>query len=602
MHEEWVDVGPASGSDLFTRPNEHPVQRWQSDIHTDPFYQKMSKRAADLLTSRCPAPIFHTNMDGIKMNAVFENALSPENRQEFNCRACAHFMNKFGDLCLVDESTGKLIPLFWTDNVQSLPGIFQDPVKAINQLFDGRTVGREFRITKERCRYLGVQEKGGFKHMAFDLPSCRSEILPAAVARTMPPTNEQREMLCRILNDYSRETVRRVASLLQENRLPYADAHKGAISWLLDVQKARGVLIDSDTTSATERHNIQTHVAASAFIGCLHQLRSGALSKLLDGVQEGKPFNEQERQWRTLCDPTMYMRPQQPPKAGNIAVAEKLFAELGLTKDDMRRKYLTPSQIPDEVYMYRETQASLQTPKDKRTMVTRGIFAGVVPRSLVPKLMARGSENSAEMDPPKSISFSNFIRTVLPTARRVELQIKAEEYLYFFITGHPDSKPLMQWHTADNLISPYTFTRPVATIQYNLPSGWTRVSAIIPFPHLWDSLPATKTFPLAASDSTEFNHQHRKHGFTYLLCLNGIQATKDKMGLCLFPSMLKSEFHPVRATIEAYSHDGEIDREDGCDYVGGICVSRSSSPHTKRVYRVTDMEGDRRLYETALFE
>ncbi|EDN06723.1 hypothetical protein I7I51_09110 [Histoplasma capsulatum] len=599
MDDEWVDITPTKGPLLPAYLDELPVRKKETRIDPKPLYQRMAKRAVDVLNSRPAAPIFHVNMKNstIKMNAIFEYAFPPEHRSEVRCNTCAHFINRYGDLCIVDDSTGKLIPLFWSED-KSLPVLFRAPVSAMCKLFEDGTVAKEYRITSNKSRSLGFKKKGGFRHMAFEIP-CARRVIPLAVARTMSPTNEQREMLQRILEDYNTETVRKAAAMLQENRLPYADAHKGAIGWLLDVQKSRGVLLKSSAVSDTKRHNIQTHIAASAFIGCLKQLRSGALSKLLEGVKEGKEFKELDRQWRELCDPKIYLRPQKPPKAGNIAVAEKLFEELGLTKGDMSRKYLAPSDIPKEVYTFRDLQVEKKTSKQDPKK-QEGIFTDVIPRS-VPKFNPKTQREPGELDPPKSISFSNFVHTILPTAKEVEVKLQQREYLYFLISGYPGSKPLMQWHTKVNLVSPFTFTSPVSTSRYNLYTGWNRVTAVVPFPHLWDAAPAAKTFPLLPADASEFQHYHRKHGFRYLVCLDGIEEKTKKVGLCLFPAMLKSQFHSVRATIEAYSAAGTIEEPAG-NYVGGISVSRSNNEHTRRLYRVTDEDGDRKLYETVIFE
>ncbi|OAX81555.1 hypothetical protein ACJ72_04099 [Emergomyces africanus] len=599
MDDEWVDVIPAKGPVSSACQDQLPVRL--KGVYVDPkiLYQRMAKRATEVLNSRPTAPIFHFNVSNstIKMSTVFENAFPPEYRQEFRCNACAHFMNHYGDLCIIDDSKGKPVSLFWTDD-KSLPIFFRSPVSAVCKLFGEGTVGSEFRITSDKRRHLGFKKKGDFEHMWCDIPSTR-RVIPPAVARTMPPTKEQREMLQRILEDYNVEIVRKTAGMLLENRLPYADAHKGAIRWLLEVQKSRGVLLYSPTISDAKRHNIQTHVAASAFIGCLNQLRSGALSKLLEGVKEGQDFKELDRQWRVLCDPKIYLRPQKPPKAGNITVAEKLFEELGLTKNDMARKYLGLCDIPEKIYMFRDIHVKPKAPK-KEKKEQAGIFANVIPRS-TPKSKAKKDENSTEIDPPKSISFSHFAHTILPTAKKLEIQVEEKEYIYFLITGHPGSKPLMQWHTKDNLVSPFTSTNPVSTRKYNLKTGWNQVNAVFPFPHLWDALPAAKKFPLLPSGAPEFKHYHGKHGFRYLVCLDSIEEKMKRVGLCLFPSMLKSEFHPVRATIEAYSRAGAIE-EPPDNYVGGISVSRSSSTHTKRLYRVTDEYGDKKVYETVTFE
>jgi hypothetical protein len=106
-------------------------------------------------------------------------------------------------------------------------------------------------------------------------------------------------------------------------------------------------------------------------------------------------------------------------------------------------------------------------------------------------------------------------------------------------------------------------------------SGWTPVPYIIPFPHLWDGIPATTAFPLSEDMATAFKYYHSKNGFRYLIGLEGIEEP-DNLELCLFPTLTKSEFYGVRSTIERYSKMGKIERPQGAAMVGGIEIDRSS--------------------------
>ncbi|KAK2807805.1 hypothetical protein FQN50_005348 [Emmonsiellopsis sp. PD_5] len=578
VDDEWVEI-PV-----------RPKSKKKSTIDARPLFKHMARRAEDLLFTRNTAPIFHCRRENpdIPLNTVFENSIPPELQQVFRCSTCAHFLNHFGDLCLVDESTGALIPLFWDPKVKSLPSLFHEPVKAMVDTFKDRSVGAEFRITKEKYLHLGTETRGGFNHMVFDFPNSKRLITPQA-ARNIPSTSEQREMLERILKDYSAETVRKTASMLLEDRLPYADAHKAAIRWLRQAQKQDPTGLPS--MAWEKQYNIISHLAASAFTGCLHQLRSGALAVLLDGVQDGWSFAKLERKWRELCDPQFYLRPQAAPTEGNIAAAEKLFEELGLKKDDLRRRYITLEDIPEQAFIYKSVQAK----RTKQESIKKsGIFKDVIPRA-----KRTTPINDSELGPPKSISFTNFVRTVLPTAKKVEIKLSSGEYLFFCIAGYPGSKPLMQWHTPDNLVSVFTFTNRVDPSHYNLHTEWNEVTAIFPQPHLWDNIPATTTFPLLPSEAPEFSVQNRKHGFKYLFAIDGIQDNITK-GLCLFPQNLKSEFHSVRATIEAYSSMEKISPSN--TFVGGVSVDRSRGEKIERMFRVIDYEGQIKLYKMVLFE
>jgi hypothetical protein len=548
----------------------------------------MQRNALSLLNEHPQSPIFHVDLSA-SVSDTFEHAFPVKLQQEFNCSTCRNFMRLFGDLALVDDS-GRLRPLFWDATDSTLPHLFKSPAKAVTNLFNDCKVTQEFRITASSLR-AGTKEAGGWKHMSFEFPSTRVQT-ESPVGFTTAATSELASMLQRVLDDYNLETIQRAAVLLLENKLPYADKHKASIRWLLELKESKKL---SKAVSNSTKHNLLYNLAASAFVGCLNQLRSGALATLLLAAKEGASFEVIELRWKRICDPLQYMRPQVAPSAGNIAAAEKLFESLGLTKEDMRREFLRPNQIPEEVFIYgaRPTNQSLVS--------TEGIFSEVVPKG---PTKANLPSDSPTSDPPKRISFSNFVQKIIPTAKKVEFQLPEEINLFFLITGIHGSKPLMQWHTHENLVSWYTFKHPTPVKQHNLTPGWTQVSYIVPFPHLWDGLPATKTFPLLSEESTEFKYYHKQNGFRFLIGLEGVKETRDSMGLCLFPTLLKNEFHGVRSTIEAFSRMGKVERplEMRERYVGGVSINRSDTKERERVFRVMNDRGQSNVYEIVLFE
>ena len=124
--------------------------------------------------------------------------------------------------------------------------------------------------------------------------------------------------------------------------------------------------------------------------------------------------------------------------------------------------------------------------------------------------------------------------------------------------------------------------KPVAH-HYLLLNAWNEVACLIPFPYLWDGIPQTTTFPPAPA-----------HGLGYLFCLEDVKLAEA--GFCLFPSMLKSEFHGVRRTIEAYSD---------ANWLKQCLISRKEegSWHDhKYLLRVTDEQGSMTKYELVIFE
>ena len=107
----------------------------------------------------------------------------------------------------------------------------------------------------------------------------RGEVDSSTTAATL----ELAGMLDRVLNDYDLATIKRATQMLEQHKLPYADNHKAAATWLLDV--VREGKIDKASGSPDRRWNLLNHYAAASFVGCLNQLRSGALSTLLDNIE-----------------------------------------------------------------------------------------------------------------------------------------------------------------------------------------------------------------------------------------------------------------------------------------------------------------------------
>ena len=417
----------------------------------------MQESARRYLEKQPDSPIFQVKL-GTKfeerdlISQTFLDHLPDERRQQFNCRACRKFMREKGILVCVDPITGDLIPLFWDTSDVDLPLMFKDSVDAVVGLLKQNLISAQYVFTPSGdSEVIGVPESGGFRHMHFDFdgywkkrgskPHIINGLKPASTVTLV-------EMLDRILTDNDKETVDHAAYLLLEDKLPYSDNHKGQIRWLKDLYESGKFSVKNDA----KRQNLLYYHAAIAFIGCINSLRNGMVSELLAMIRENLTFDDIAQRWSRLADPLAYMRPIAAPKVGNIAAAEKLFAELKLTEQDMRRAFLHPDQIPSSAFLYRSPP---QIP------AREGIFSNVIPRVK----SSTGFKGSGKMNvddiPASCITFTKFVNEILPTARKVEYKLPAQDWIFFFITGLPGTTPLMQWHTSNNLVSWYT-------------SGWKR--------------------------------------------------------------------------------------------------------------------------------
>ena len=432
-----ISLGPVPKSGM-QNGGFSTIMSVKSLVETLPLYESMQESAKKLLKSN--ASIFHANLGGDYhvLRDAFNTGLPPEHLQAFNCTACYRFMKKFGDLAMVDAASGSLTPLFWNADMHN--DFCQKSVKAVQDLFQGKKVRKVFRVT-EKTMNAGNFEAGGFLHMSFKFPVQRVQVAePKGFASAT--VVELAQMLDRILEDNQVSTIRKAADLLLEDKLPYADKHKGAIRWLQDlVEKGQLAKVSDDAN----RHNLLYLAAADSFLGCIHQLRSGALSTLLKGLEEELSFSAIRDSWATLSGPTVYMRPTAAPSSGNIAAAERLFLDLNFSKDDLKRKYLLMKDIPRQVVMW----SSPTTPQH-----SSGIFSG-----LTPKYRPSPQFNLDDPSiPPTPLTFASFVNRILSTATSIEYHISERLFLDFIITGLPGTNPLMQWHTPTNLASHYTST------------------------------------------------------------------------------------------------------------------------------------------------
>ncbi|KAI9724115.1 MAG: hypothetical protein M1812_000834 [Candelaria pacifica] len=557
-------------------------------------YDAMQRTARKTLDRFPKAPIFHVRLGADITDAFLKELPTPEKQQEYKCQACKKFMRGIGQLALVDPKKGNLIPLFWDTDAQH--DCFKRPVRAVANMFQGKKAGKQFKLTERVIKRFGGEERGTkYTHMSFRFP--KTTIMSAEPKGvSVPGTAELSSMLERILEDYDADTIDQAASLLDEDKLPYADKHRGALRWLQHLVESNRL---TKNQSEISRHNLICLEASSAYLGCLNTLRSGAAGTLLSSVKKGLSFEEIKRAWKEVCNPFAYMRPSAAPKAGNIKAAERLFADLGLTESDLRRAYLAPDGLPNGAFLYRQPVEI----KSSAGGTSSGIFESVIPRTTSTTASGKGQNPSPLAIPPTSITFAKFVSKVIPAACKVEYQVPTKAGFYFFITGLPNTKPLMQWHNDSNRASWYVRLHEQKVTSHGLSAGWVTVPRIVTFPNMWDKLPVESN-KLPSDDMTE-DFLYKSHGIRYLICLDGIKESSSMHGSMLFPTLLRRELHDVRSTIEAYSGKNNLMRlkpDEQMEYVGGLSIDKTLADKDKHTFRVTDHKGRQSTYKVVLFE
>jgi len=504
--------------------------------------------------------LFQTNAEGLW--EAFINNLPAESRQHYNCRNCKAFVERYGGLVAVG-SHGQTIPVMWPQ-AESVPLRFQASVRALHRLVTGARIVSPF-YSDERTwgTPRNTPEGGPYKgltwthiHATPDLKFMRQSLRQTA-EQDMAVKREEYGMLQRALSEHTEQDARTALHLLTSGTLFRAEKCVEIAKWFLSLYeiKAKG----------RNRDNLIWHAVAGAPVGFCH-IRGGMIGTLLEDVTNGLAVETIKARFDEKMNPLKYQRPTAPPSAGTIAQAEKAFEPYAAS---LRRRFAKLSDM-----------RPLWRPRVTESQPTPGtLFGHLLPqRQTAPTIAA----------PDQTMTWRKFFETVLSTpgaAQSIEFYVPATGSFCGILTAADMNAPaILQWDREDdrNPVSWYLYQTPLRTLRKGSsadrwglkPYSWVPVTAISLQPNMWAAEP-------------RFLNQ----GQGIIFSLQGA-IDKGVEGLALFPETLKSEFHGVRAVIEAYSGRAKPEGINEAE-ANGIILQRTemSGDNWLAKFRVTDSHG-----------
>lgn len=470
-------------------------------------------------------PLFKTDAAGL-YEAYLASFGTGSDRQYHTCNCCQQFIERFGGVAFVNDA-GQLVPAFW--NHDDAPPQYLGAIDAMAKIVTGSNITMPF-LSSERV--YGTPVTGQWHHFAVVPPAAR-------VFKDTPLKNahqtacEKREDMSTIvlaLQEYSQPTVATALALLKAETLTNGQAVLGQAQFLDHLHDVRSTMKGGH---AGRRQNLTWRAVATAPAGFCHP-RSSMIGTLLDDIAAGKSFEQAKAAWTAKMHPLQYQRPQAAPTAGAIAAAERDFEKLGAASA-LKRRYATLDDILE----------TLWKPKaPAKPAAAGGVFGSVKPKGAPAPAMSMRA-------PAITITWDKFQRTVLPTADAIEIYVPQQPLCFVAMTTavDPDALPILQWDSAER-------RNPVALYMWNggsMPSSFSvqgnqfhKVNAVTLRPHMWFG--------------GGFDHQPT--GAVFII--DGARETRTEAGNALFPATLKSEFHAMRAVIEAHSKGASMEgREQG---------------------------------------
>lgn len=462
-------------------------------------------------------PLFRT--DAADLFGAYLKAL-PNDKQTHNCSACRSFINNYGGLVVIDES-GLTRSAIWPEK-DAVPDFYKPMIRLLRGIVERATVTDVF-VSAEP--HWGTGVTGEYRHFTVSNPNLyRGRVLTAGQA--MAQKRQDFATVKRALQEFQPQHLDTAVKLLEGDHLYRSEKFVGPLQWLADLQQA---WLNAKSRSVRAMRNVIWKAIATAPDGYCHP-RSAVTGSLIEDIATGADIATVKRRFDDKTHPLRYQRPQAPPKAGNIANAEKIVEKLGIERS-LERRY---ARLDEVEIAWEPTRLK---PSARRH--TGGVFAAVKPRD--------GSrlEAKATLANAGPITWEKFVRTVLPAAEKIEVDFAGRGIFPFIAMTtalHADAPPIIRWDRAEerNPFSWYLYHGGSMPSTWNLDGPTATVSAIVPLPTMWGDKPQTQ------------------HGEGYILVLDGCRDMRTPDGNALFPEHLIGDLHAARATIESFSRTAKL--------------------------------------------
>lgn len=491
--------------------------------------------------------LFTTDVSGL-WDAYLNSFSDPVERQHHNCHECRRFIEKYFGLVVINE-LGNTWPAFIPTPETAIVPV--EYAASINNIFKRVCAAKVTGVFISNEKRWGIPKTGDWTHFSVTPP--KSMIFDSKVKTPFQAMAEAREnyaMLMRACADFKDGTISAAISMVNSGVLDRSDKFKGHLEWFRD---AKGTI----SQRGRQGRNKAWLAVASAPAGW-RNVRSGVIGSLLEDLQDKDLSNEDvKRRFNAKLDPLKYQRPEKTSE-GNLDAAEKLIAKLGL-QNSLRRRF---ARLEDMRPIWTPTKGQPETSEG-------GVF-GALRKSAKNEGIAIGAQ---------TMTWGKFSSKFLNNAAKIEFETNRTpgNYCGVLTAADPDAPPIIRWDSPENRnpVSWYVYSGGSHPHQWGLSTEtWVEVTGI-------SRLPCDRDLPQGV-----FNLQFADGVILHLA------SARDQRNRSagLFPEILISELHPIRATMEAFSRANPAEGDDEAT-ANGYMLSGGKRYSMCRL-RVTDKSGN----------
>jgi len=473
-------------------------------------------------------------------NATYLNTFSDADRQSHNCFTCRAFFKHYADLVYFTEE-GTIVSAVW--DTENAPAGYEATVAALKARAESGRIADRFYTTEKLMGTPenGNPEKGSFEHFHLEASEFILTGVHSAEAK-MGDARTNHQLFGRAIHETDMATLDWLIhqftyddELASRNGLGILQAFKTALERLKTV---KGVARNNMVWGLSQSLPVGAARLANTALGTyLEQLKSCTTDRQRDTARSN---------YLVMTRGDNYQRPKSEASEGHLNAAEKLIEKLGVA-ESLKRRAATLSDVQEWVWQHPETTVEANAPG--------GIFD---------VLRKQIKEKPNTPIAGKRMGWDEFVSTILPQAKSVQLQIPRGTHNYgrMLAAVNPDAPPILLWDDVEhrNTVSWYIYNKGSTAAQWGLQGqDYVKITGVVDMPCSWNgkSLP---NLPVGQ-----------------MLVLEGAREVAEPT-LGLFPQILIRDLYPIRNALENLSNTMHAERSED-EFAGIILTKGFDSPN-----------------------
>lgn len=533
-----------SGSKVINHmvTTRNPDPKTQGSIHDHEYSDwmaRMAKTADDFLRTWTHV-LVRTNVTGLY--DLFMANLPASERQYHTCRCCEHFFKNYAGLAVLDAN-GSLAPLLTLVGMRAVPKKYQSAIAAIHTKVANAKVTGPF-YPEEKM--LGNARTGKWTHFYFTIPTkLRYEGLVKSAYQAEAEKIEDFKNIVLALNEFTLPILQDTLAILNSSDAYRGQQVVGRVEWLLNLKTAV-----VSKKRAADKEKVIWYAVINAPAGFLHP-RNGIVGSIIDDLEKGLTRADIIKKFSSKMDSTKYQRSTAAPAAQTVKRAEEIVAKMK-AEGAFRRRFALVHEVP------MEWSPRPRKPKATLSVPAPSLFSKVKTKEqTLAKTVSYVMPSEKQILKGGNMTWEKFSQKVLGTAEKISLLTSDVNFGAIIAPVKIGGVPILQWDKTErrNQYSWYTYPQSQDPSNWSLGiNRWIEVVGITLKPNMWFG-------------NTDGEATH--HGRSVFFLLQGCKDVRSP-GLCLFPEILKSDFHEVRSVIEGLNRSSQIEAHFGAHAAGAM--------------------------------